>query len=251
MNVKTQGLIIREQPVGESDRLVTALTRDEGVVRAFARRAKNYKDSKNAATGLLCFSRLDLYKGRETYIISAAYPIESFFGLRRDIGALSLAQYFCQLSAELIPEGVPAGESLRLVLNALHFLSGGQKSPRLLKPLVELRMISLAGYMPDLIGCGSCGTYESPRMYFLAERGQILCEECWRPEYGRGQALGPGALMGMRHIVYSPIEKLFSFSLSAGALGELERAAEAYVLATVQKELTSLSFYKSIEEDIS
>ena len=57
MKVTTQGLIIREQVVGESDRLVTVLTRDEGVVRAFARRAKNLKDSKNAATGLLCYSR--------------------------------------------------------------------------------------------------------------------------------------------------------------------------------------------------
>lgn len=248
MNVKTQGLIIREQPVGESDRLVTVLTRDEGVVRAFARRAKNYKDSKNSATGLLCFSRLDLYKGRETYIISAAYPIESFFGLRRDITALSLAQYFCQLSAELIPEGSPAGESLRLVLNALHFLSEGRKSPGLLKPLVELRMLSLAGYMPDLVGCGGCGAYECPRMHFWIDRGQIFCRDCWKPEYGRALALGPGALMGMRHIIYSPFEKLFSFSLSAAALEEVRAAAEAYMLAVVQKELTSLSFYKSIEE---
>ena len=52
MQVKTQGLIIREQTVGESDRLVTVLTRDAGVVRAFARRAKNLKGQqkrRNAA----------------------------------------------------------------------------------------------------------------------------------------------------------------------------------------------------------
>ena len=65
MQVKTQGLIIREQTVGESDRLVTVLTRDAGVVRAFARRAKNLKDSKSAATQLLCYSRLSIFKGRE------------------------------------------------------------------------------------------------------------------------------------------------------------------------------------------
>lgn len=246
MKVKTQGLIIREQAIGESDRLVTALTRDEGVVRAFARRAKNYKDSKNAATGLLCYSRLDLYKGRETYIISAAYPIESFFGLRKDIVTLSLAQYFCQLSAELMPESTPAGDCLRLVLNALHFLSSGERSPRLLKPLVELRMLSLAGYMPDLVGCANCGAYESPTMTFWAERGQIFCQDCWMPENGGGLGLSPGALMGIRHMVYSPMEKLFSFSLSPSALEEAEAAAEAYVLAVVQRELTSLSFYKSL-----
>ena len=39
VQVVTQGLIIKEQAVGESDRLVTILTKDEGVGRAFARRA--------------------------------------------------------------------------------------------------------------------------------------------------------------------------------------------------------------------
>ena len=98
MQVVTQGLIIKEQAVGESDRLVTILTKDEGVVRAFARRAKNLKDSKNAATGLLCYSRLKLSKGRDTYNVNEAFPIEVFFGLRKDVTALALAQYFCQLA---------------------------------------------------------------------------------------------------------------------------------------------------------
>ena len=104
MQVKTQGLIIREQTVGESDRLVTVLTRDAGVVRAFARRAKNLKDSKSAATQLLCYSRLSIFKGREKYMIDDAEPIEVFFGLRRDIAALSLAQYFCELAYLMVPE---------------------------------------------------------------------------------------------------------------------------------------------------
>ena len=69
MQIKTQGLIIKEQTIGESDRLVTVLTRDNGVLRAFARRAKNLKDSKSAATQLLCYSRLSVFKGRDKYII--------------------------------------------------------------------------------------------------------------------------------------------------------------------------------------
>ena len=103
MQLKTQGLIIKEQTVGESDRLVTILTRDEGVVRAFARRAKNLKDSKNAGTGLLCYSRLKLSRGRDTYNVNEAFPIEVFFDLRRDITALALAQYFCELARSVAP----------------------------------------------------------------------------------------------------------------------------------------------------
>ena len=85
MTFSTEGIIIKEQTVGESDRLVTILTRNEGVIRAFARKAKSLKDNKNSATGLLCYSRLSIYKGREKYIIDSASPIEVFFGLRSDI----------------------------------------------------------------------------------------------------------------------------------------------------------------------
>ena len=76
MQVKTQGLIIKEQTIGESDRLVTVLTKDAGVLRAFARKAKSLKDSKSAATQLLCYSRLSVFKGREKYIIDDAEPID-------------------------------------------------------------------------------------------------------------------------------------------------------------------------------
>lgn len=34
MQISTEGLILREQNIGESDRLVTVLTREEGRLRA-------------------------------------------------------------------------------------------------------------------------------------------------------------------------------------------------------------------------
>jgi len=242
VQVKTQGLIIREQPVGESDRLVTVLTRDEGVVRAFARRARSLKDSKNSATGLLCYSRLNLYKGREKYIINDAFPIEVFFGLRKDIEALALGQYFCSLAAELVPEGVESAEYLRLVLNALHFLCEGSRPGRLLKPIVELRMLSISGFMPDLICCTRCGAYQADPMAFQVQEANICCKACG----GQGQMLSPAALTAMRHILYSGFEKIFSFQLSEGAGRELSAAAEAYTVQVLQKRPQTLDFYTSL-----
>ncbi len=246
MQIKTQGLIIREQAVGESDRIVTVLTRDEGMVRAFARRAKNLKDAKNSATGLLCYSRLNLYKGREKYIINDAFPIEVFFGLREDIVRLALAQYFCALAYEVVPEGVEAEAYLRLVLNALHFLSKGTKPPELLKPIVELRMLSLAGYMPDLVCCAECGKYEDDRMYFKVNRGTVYCQDCYLNNGDPCVVLSKAALTAMRHIIYSDFEKIFSFSVSPGAQRELSAAAEAYTVSVLQKRLKTLDFYNSL-----
>ena len=47
MRRTTKGLVIREQTIGESDRLVTLLTADFGLVKAFVRRAKQIKSRMN------------------------------------------------------------------------------------------------------------------------------------------------------------------------------------------------------------
>ena len=50
----------------------------------------------------------------------------------------------------------------------------------------------------------------------------------------------------MRHIVLSDFEKIFSFSDSPGALGELSAAAEAYTVEVLQKRPKTLDFYHSM-----
>ena len=64
MQINTDGLIIREQSIGESDRLVTVLTREQGILRAFVRGAKAMKSRSASSTQLLCYSRLSIYEGR-------------------------------------------------------------------------------------------------------------------------------------------------------------------------------------------
>ena len=43
MRIQTKGLILTEQSVGESDKLVTVLTERDGIIRCFAKNAKNIK----------------------------------------------------------------------------------------------------------------------------------------------------------------------------------------------------------------
>ena len=72
MQINTDGLIIREQSIGESDRLVTVLTREQGILRAFVRGAKAMKSRSASSTQLLCYSRLSIYEGRE---ILKSFPL--------------------------------------------------------------------------------------------------------------------------------------------------------------------------------
>lgn len=252
MRIDTEGLVVKEKSVGESDRLITVLTRRQGILRAFARRANNIRNGKLSATQLFSYSRFTVFMGRDTYIIDDAQPIQVFFDLRKDIARLSLAQYFCELAGLLAPQGEEAEEFLRLMLNALHFLGEGTRPAGVLKATVEMRMLSLAGYMPDLVCCAECGRYEADVMYFFPRDGRIRCGDCFTPNGSDPcVALGRGALTGLRHIVYSEFAKLFSFSLSSEGAKELEEASEQYVLCTLQRGFNTLDFYHTVREDHS
>lgn len=240
MGVNVKGLILKEQNIGENDKLVTVLTDSLGVLRAFVRGAKKLNSKKQSATGLLCYSKLSLYKTKDSYIIEEAESIESFFGLRNDIEKLSLAQYFCDIAFELSPKEDDATDFLRVVLNSLYFLANGKRPPLLLKAITELRLVSLAGYMPNLIACERCGAFETPIMYFDMERGLLYCDNC-----ADENALFPleiGVVSAMRHIVFAKIDILYNFKLSPEASEDLSYITEKYLASKTDRPFKTLDF---------
>jgi len=242
MHLNTDGLVIKETATGESDRLVTVLTRDYGLIRAFVKGAKKLKSSFQSSTQLLSYSRFSIYKSREAYIIDEAAPIEVFFKLREDIARLALAQYFCELAGELSPESDSAGDFLRLFLNALHLLAGGKRPQPLIKAVTELRLASLAGYMPNLVACDECGRFEDKTMYFDLQSGLLRCSGCAKG----GVPVGMGLVTAMRHIIFSEFDRIFSFNLSDDSLMALSKITEQYLTIQVGKYYKTLDFYKQL-----
>lgn len=242
MKFRTDGLIIREQQTGEDDRLVTLLTRDRGVIRAFVRGAKRIKSKSQSATQLFAYGSYSVYRGRDAYSIDEAQPKEIFFDLRNDLESLSLAQYFCELAGEFAPVEDDADEFLRLILNALHMLMNKKRPQAQLKAVVELRILCLSGYMPDLTACGECAQESGEAFLFSPVEGQIFCENC--RERHTGILLPDGVLRAMRHICYSEDSKLFSFSLGEENMNILGDVTERFLLLQTAKKFKTLDFYK-------
>lgn len=91
---------------------------------------------------------------------------------------MCLAQYFCELALTICPREQKADSFLSLVLNSLYLLSENKRSADLIKPCLEMRLASMAGYMPDLRMCRECGEYITPLMYFLPRIGALECADC-------------------------------------------------------------------------
>lgn len=246
MKLTVDGLVISERNTGESNRLVTILTRDRGVIRAFANGARKIKSRSAAATELLCYSSFTIFKNRDTYSIDEASPIQVFFELRSDIVKLSLAQYFCELARELVPEGIESESYLRTVLNSLHFLANDKRDLNIIKAVTELRLVAAAGYTPDLIACAGCGEFETGQMWFDTAEGTIFCDKCRNEASQSLRLLSPSVLAAMRHIIYSEFNKLYNFSLPAESAAQLASVSEEYLKNQVERGFNTLDFYHSL-----
>lgn len=247
MKTKTPGLIIKEQNIGEKNKLITALTKDFGVVKGFVYGAKDIKSPKCAATSLLTYSMLTLHKRKDSYIIGDVKAERIFSGLRNSIEKMYLSQYFCQLAAAVCPQEQEAEEQLNLILNGLYLLSENKRKDLLIKACVEIRLMCISGYMPDLTMCKECGEYETEEMVFLPKTGQLMCRSCYdnSPVHHRIY-LNPTVTTAFRHCCYADKEKLFSFALPDEDLKTLNFCSEEYMHFMLEREFSTLQFFKSI-----
>lgn len=248
MKFITNGLIVKEQNIGEKDKLITMLTESHGIIKGFARGAKDIKSSKCAATGLLCYSRLTLHKGKDSYVVGDAKAIKIFSGLSKSIENTYCAQYFCELATAVCPKEQEASEQLRLILNALHLLSENKRPMDVVKPCVELRLMCEAGYMPDIMMCKECGEYEKDNMTFLPKSGQLICGDCFeKTELSDYRIkLSLSSLKALRHCCYADSDKLFGFNLPEADLKTLNFCAEEYIRFILERNFRTLQFLKTI-----
>lgn len=245
----TDGLVIRNYQVREADRFLTLLTRRYGVIQANARGARRMKSGVSTGTQLLCHADYTLFKRRDIYVIDEATPLTLFMGVRDDLEKLSLAQYFCELENFLAPKEEEAELFLRLILNALALIENGKYPVLQIKAAFEMRLLAMAGYMPDLVACAHCGKYETDRVAFVLPSGTFLCAACAakKPVPLREKAdLSSGALAAMRHTVYADFARLFSFSLPENILRLFAAAAERYLLFTLDRGFKTLDFYHMV-----
>lgn len=94
---KATGINLKSIPFGESDRLVTILTREFGLVRAVAPGVRQPKSRLGARCGLFVVNDLLLYEGRSLDKIVQAETRNSYAGLSQNLGKLTAAQYLAEI----------------------------------------------------------------------------------------------------------------------------------------------------------
>ncbi len=245
MYLTVRGLVLRLTDYNDRDTLVTLLTADHGRMTVKARGLRRKNSPLIGPCQLLAYGEYTLFEYRGMYTINEAASLELFRDLRKSLSKLSLGTYMAQVCEVISQEDLPSPELLSLLLNCLYGLSKLDVSEAMVKSVFEFRCACLAGYMPELQGCISCGNPMPER--FDVSAGHLECVRCRsRESDGIRMPVTQGLLSALRYIAFCDSKRLFSFSLSGEAMEMLSHLTETYLITQLERSFSTLDFYKSL-----
>ncbi|MBD1904535.1 DNA repair protein RecO [Funiculus sociatus GB2-A5] len=154
---KVTGINLKGMPLGESDRLLTILTREFGLIRAVAPGARKHHSKMGGRSGLFVVNELLIAKGRSLDKITQAETIESYPGLSQDLRKLTASQYLAELVLCQALSDQPQEELYELLNEHLRRLEQ-LPSPDTASVLAHLthgvfHLMALAGVAPEVQEC--------------------------------------------------------------------------------------------------
>ena len=242
-----EALVLRRTDYGEADRILTLLTREDGLIRAIAKNARASRRRFGGAIELFSHARVELGRkragGEGLEHLNSAEQIDAHLGLRASLGALRAASVMCEATSHLIHEheAVPElFEQLRAALGSL----GGESAPEkmnLLELWYLLMLLETAGLAPLLSRCVRCGRTpdEFAQARLSRDEGGMICEHCMPAGAEHGL---PAA--GVR--VYAQIARcanpaaLDEVRITPQGCGQLLELTRQFVMSRIGKPLKSL-----------
>ena len=239
----SDAIILHHRDYGESDRIVTFLTPEEGICKGFARNARASR--KRFGPALESFAQVRLHysaaKG-EFLSLRDAELIDLRIGLRADLQRLALAAYGSEL-VEALGGGHGHPEIFALLAAYLDHLASAGATPEA-RLLLEVRLLFHSGYAPHLLHCATCFGPLPAIFSFSAEAGGSLCPAC----APRGLlSVSLGTIGTLSRLARTPIEAFSGFHFGERTLSEGGKILSDALRLHLTKPLKSLAFLEEMQ----
>lgn len=158
---KVTGIILKATPLGESDRLLTILTQELGLIRVAAPGARKSRSRLGGRIGLFVVNQFLIAKGRSLDKITQADIVNSHSGLGKNLGKLAAGQYLAEL---VLSQALSEQPQAELFLLLEEHLSRLEQLPNLPTPETAIaivaclthgifHLLALAGIAPQVQLC--------------------------------------------------------------------------------------------------
>ena len=238
------GIVLSTMPVGEYDRRVVILTKEQGKISAFARGARRPNSPLVGALNPFSFGTFTMYEGRTSYTIQSASISNYFAELRGDIIGAYYGFYFLEFTDYYTKEFNDEREMLKLLYQTLRALTNPHIPNMLIRYIFELKALTINGQAPQVFQCISCGKTKG-QLVFSVKKGGLVCPDCGKDVID-GICLNQSTLYSMQYIETSTIEKLYTFNVTEKVLTELGNVMSRMTDIYVGKHFKSLEILETL-----
>ena len=238
------GMVLSTMPIGEYDRRVVILTKEQGKISAFARGARRPNSPLVGAVNPLAFGEFTMYEGRTSYTIQSASITNYFAELREDVVGAYYGFYFLEVADYYAKEYTDEREMLKLLYQSMRALINPHIPNRLVRRIFELKALTVNGQAPQVFQCVSCGDQERPAVFSPA-KGGLVCSEC-SGDVIDGMILDNSTLYSMQYIESTPVVKLYTFTVAENVLAELEKVMDRLMEVYVDRRFKSLEILETL-----
>ena len=205
---------MKSEPIGDYDRRVVILTKERGKISAFARASRKPGNRLMAPTNPFSFGQFKLYAGKSSYTMAEADISNYFETLREDFTGAYYGMYFLEICDYYTRENNDEIMMLKLIYQSLRALTSHAFSHKLVRVIFELKAIMINGEFPGV-------TSES--------------------------GLQESAVYTVDYIMRTPVEKLFSFTVTEEVLRELRVFCRRLCAKTMDRNFKSLEILENLE----
>jgi DNA repair protein RecO (recombination protein O) len=224
---RADAVVLRSIRFGEADRVLHIYTAERGRVNAIAKGVRKTTSRFGGRLEPLTRAALMLHEGRgELHTVSGADIVTAHADVRARPYTLRVALIGAEAVLKLHPEPDPQPRVFDGLVRFLELLDGpvpeaGDPAADVLAVGFQLKLLLLAGYLPHLTSCASCGT-AGPLIGYSPVAGGAVCEGCsGGPEWFR---LRPHSLETIEQLIERPLSP---GSLDPPAAEDAVRVVEA------------------------
>lgn len=215
---KIKGIVIKETPYKDNDKIVTILSDELGKISVIAKGARKTNNPNLASSQYLVYSEFILYKSTNYYYINASTVINMFYNLRIDFDKLQIAFDLTRLLHMVTDENQDTANILKLFLNTLYVIENLNKDKRLVVATFKIKLFALLGFAPRLDICANCHhpLYEKQNVKVLYDyiNNSFYCSECIKTkDTKRFIEISVATLTAIHYVISSDSKKIFSFEL--------------------------------------
>lgn len=242
---RTEGIVLKTQKYGEADLIVTYLTSDSGIIRAFAKSPRKTKSRFGSSLEPLTHAKISLWGKEQAEIprITQSDILHSFHQIRENYQDFIHVSKLVEILMSLTPVNMPNRKLFFFFLNILQFInSPGRDVQDVLHVITQVRLLALIGYAPRLSSCGRCG---GDSLDFYPDAGTILCRKCSATPRGEGMPfirISNRLVHFYLHAIEWPITISHRLKPQQNVLSDLSGLLDRHVQYLLSRKLLSSEF---------